>query len=231
MNVASNTTLDLRGQYLTFEPGERSIIDIAGSENVTILGGVFDGQGQEWNEGRHMIRVLGAVNVTITDAEFRNPIGDGIYLDQGAAYVTIRNNRFFGSSQNRNGISVVNAWNVWILNNHFVGMTRPGMPGAIDLEPDTADQACWDIHVERNIIEGGAGRGIQVYNEIAHATQLGSIVIKDNVITGSRDIAIACHGSPKVTEGSVVVEQNEITGAGTKLYVSQMHVTDDLRTW
>src|SRR5215203_3406204 len=107
MNVASNTTLDLRGQYLTFEPGERSIIDIAGSENVTILGGVFDGQGQEWNEGRHMIRVLGAVNVTI------------------------RNNRFFGSSQNRNGISVVHAWNVWILNNHFVGMTRPGMPGAI----------------------------------------------------------------------------------------------------
>jgi hypothetical protein len=229
MNVASNTTLDLRGQYLTFDPGARSILEIPGSENVTILGGTFDGQGLPWDEARHMIRVLGAVDVTIQDCEFRNPISDGILVYDGAANIVIRNCRFFGSSQNRNGVSVVDGWNVSILNNHFVGMTRPGMPGAIDLEPDAPHEACWNIRVEGNVIEGGAGRGIQVYNEIAHCPQLGYITIKGNVITGSREIGIACHGSPYVTEGSVVVEQNEITGAGTKLYVSQMQVNDDLR--
>ena len=66
------------------------------------------------------------------------------------------------TNKNRNGISVVNAWNVSILDNHLTGMTRPGMPGAIDLEPDSPDQACWNIRIERNIIEGGGGRGMLV---------------------------------------------------------------------
>ncbi len=231
MNVGSGNFLDLRGQVLRFDVGANEILDIANAWNVTILGGTFDGGDQPGNDGnwntamfRQMIRVRGGGNITIQDCEFRNPIADAIFVTDGASYVTIRNCRFYGNGTNRQAISIIHAWNAWILNNHSVGMARPDQPGHIDLEPDTPEQAVWNVHIEGNVLEGGNARGIQCYNEIANARQFGEVSIQRNIIRGTRDIGIAVQGSPVITEGRVVVAGNDISGAAHKVYVSQWDV-------
>ncbi len=213
ITVLSNATLDLRGQMLFNTPGENAILLIEDVSNVTIIGGTFNGGGLPWYEWRMMVKILGATNVTLEGCEFRNPIGDAVYIDGQANGVIVRDCRFYGNGTNRNGVSVTSAWNVQILRNTFSGMSRPDMPGAIDLEPDSADQPVWNVAIEGNAIDGGNARGIQIYNGIAHSTQFGEIIIKGNSITGPRQVGIGVWGSPRVTEGRVVLEGNTITGA------------------
>lgn len=223
----SNRVYDLTGQTIWQSPEENSALHIEGVENVTVRGGTFVGTGLPWYEWRMMIKVLGSRNILLEKIRFQDPVGDAVYIDQGSDGVTIQNSGFYGTGANRCGIGLISGWNVSILRNEFVGMSRPDMPGAIDLEPDTADQPIWNVLIEGNTISGGNGCGIQLYNGIAHATQFGEITIQHNTITGSRRVAIGCWGSPQVTEGRVTVQQNTISGAEANVAVSDMAIQTD----
>lgn len=224
----SNQTYDLRGQVIPVDPNEDTAMLILGVENVRVIGGTFVGSGLPWYEWRMMIKVLGAHNVVIEGTQFTDPVGDAVYIDDFSDTVDITDCSFFGSGQNRCGVGLICGSNVRILRNGFVGMSRPDMPGAIDLEPDTADQQIWNVVIDSNYIEGGNGRAVQLYNGIAHCPNIGEITIQHNSIRGPREVAVGCWGSPNVTEGRVTVRGNDITGATTPLAVSDMAVDSDI---
>jgi len=224
----SNQTYDLRGQVITLSPTEDAALLIEGVSNVRVIGGTFDGAGLPWYEWRMMIKVLNASYISIEGTQFLEPVGDAVYIDQFADTVNVLDCRFAGHSQNRCGVGLICGRNVRILRNSFEGMSRPDMPGAIDLEPDTETQQVWNVLIESNIIEGGNGRAVQLYNGIAHSPHIGEITIRNNIIRGEREVAIGCWGSPQVNEGRVDVWGNDISGATVKLAVSDMTVSSDL---
>lgn len=165
--VPANTVLDLTGVTLKYPDGfsgsEFGLLDVDGVSNVEILGGTFCGGGstrQGWNEHSHAIRVRSSVNVRIHDNQFFDLSGDGIFISdlnpgQRSLDIVVHHNAFHGDNRNRQGVSVSHATSVHITENTFIGMARPDMPGAIDLEPDHPHQEIAHIFISKNIIRGG----------------------------------------------------------------------------
>ncbi len=236
----SGQTYDLTGQHLR-QGSDQAIIIIADAQYVTIQGGILDGENSGWTNGavdmfRHSILIWNSAHIRIKTS-FRNPVSDAICIgliegsiqDFPCDDIIIENCDCYGNSQNRQFVSVVNAYNVIIRHNHSVDMARADQPGHIDIEPFRPDQVAWNIRVEDNLCEGGAARGIQAYNEIANSPQFGEISILRNTIRGARDVGIACQGSPVVNEGRVTVEGNSVSGATHPYYFSNMEVTQGKR--
>ncbi len=202
-------------------------LSIHGRNNVEIVGGTFDGNRDAHNPDRkggwgHCIRIMGATNVTIQNVTCRNAWGDGIYIAGGregshgqvlpsdrlgepSESVVIRN--YHADNNRRQGISVIGARNLWIVNSTLEN-TGPKGPGAgIDIEPH--NDRYWDninfvnLHTANN-----DGPGVL-------------IVPTSDSIPGDHRVNVINHidvGSPAgaMVDGDGIRESNEhITGAIT----------------
>ena len=223
IQVPSGATVDLRNITLRYPPnaGFGSLLDIAGASDVEVIGGVFDGNvgGQPaWQEHYHAVRVRNSANVAIHDSAFVNLSGDGVLVYEAASHVAVHHCSFRGENTNRNGVSITHARNCAVTDNSFAGMTRLGMPGPIDLEPDEPDQFVSDVQIARNEIVG-TGQPVQaainVYNAIANAT-IANITIEQNLIQGQFQRAIWIVGAGKGREQNIVIRDNEIRGLPTR---------------
>ncbi|MBA3656121.1 MAG: hypothetical protein H0W69_02070 [Gemmatimonadaceae bacterium] len=131
------------------------------SRNITIQGFTFDGNGSgmKYAEHRHLIDVIGTTNFRIMGNRFVEMSGDGVLVGRTYDGATIcaqprdflyKGNYANGRRKNRNAVSIISCSNPMIeADNVFEECTRPGMPAAVDLEPDMAGE--W--------IEGGYIRG------------------------------------------------------------------------
>lgn len=107
----------------------------------------------------------------INRVHFKNPSGDCIYVNKkysGEAStvipydINVTGCRFSGTNINRNGISVITAFNMVIDGNHFYQMTKANMPGAIDLEPNNISETIFNVAITNNTFNGCKG-GIATY--------------------------------------------------------------------
>jgi hypothetical protein len=98
-----------------------------------------------FSEHVHLAALSGVTDVTIERVVFRGFRGDGLYIgssqtpgqERHNTNVVVRKSVFDGvNNDNRNAISIIDGDGVTIADNHFVNVTRPNMPGAIDAEPD-----------------------------------------------------------------------------------------------
>src|SRR3954452_16281522 len=178
IRVPSGVTVDLTNVTLRYPSpdGFRYLLDISRSRGVEVFGGTFDGNvaaQPTWREQQHAIQVRGSTHVNIHDCTFVNLSGDGVLVYAGSTSVRIHHCTFRGQNTNRNGVSITNAQVCRITDCTFEGMTRPDMPGPIDLEPDGADERVTDIVIARNELVG-TGQPVQaaisIYNAIANAT-------------------------------------------------------------
>jgi len=171
-----------------------------GVENITITGGHFVGDRDEHDynainsthEWGHLLRIAGANNITITQAEFIDATGDGIDVhskghsfDQNHIFTTdihINGNRFVRNR--RNQISITSGSEIFVENNEFIDasihtdLSRGVAPGfAIDVEAFRQDgiefEIAEDIYI-RNNVESGSRIG-------AFTVHTGDrVVIEDN---------------------------------------------------
>ncbi len=219
--VPSGATVDLTGvtvQY-AFDVGEFGLLHLEDVDDITIIGGVFDGNvaGQSaWREHQHALKIVGSRNVRVEGCRFFNLAGDGVLVMGGSEHVTVDGNEFTGQHSNRNGISVTWASHVRITNNRLEGMTRPGMPGPIDIEPDDPTNIIEDIYVGQNRIISHAPdvtrapyAGILLFNQIAHAP-ISNVVIEDNDLWGRYQKAIWIAGDGSYSEGPITVRRNRL---------------------
>jgi hypothetical protein len=151
----------------------------------TVAGLVFDGdvhqQGGVWSQHRHAIRVVGSSGVTITRDTFRNLIGDGVYI-VGASSVTVSSSTFDGDHSNRNGVSVISGSNITVHDNVFNSISRPDMPGAVDLEPNTSAESLSNVEVYSNTVNDPAKYGLLLWDPAGSTTS--GVVFHDNTIVG-----------------------------------------------
>ncbi len=173
-----------------------------GVENVSITGGNFvgdrdehdysDGNHHEWG---HILRIGGAKNVTISESEFIDAMGDGIdvhgvghsfdpnHISSTEIYIT--RNTFRRSR--RNQISVTAGSNIYIEDNNFIDCS-------IHTEDSQGIAPGFAIDVE-------AFRANGIEYEIAE-----DIYIKNNIESGSRIGAFTVHTGDNVTIDNNTVE-------------------------
>lgn len=154
-NLPSGATLYGDGSFRTVVRQIGPVVFLANSDSsdtaqnirdVTIrdmtLYGNIETEGLD--ENAHNLQLSGVSNFLAERVEFRGFRGDGIFMGSPAVAipthnqgVTIRSCRFDGlNGQNRNGVSIVDCVD-WLIDGcAFLNMTRPDMPGAIDIEPE-----------------------------------------------------------------------------------------------
>jgi hypothetical protein len=212
--VPSNITVNGNGSVLetpadsTTRRSADAIMQVSSGDTIRNL--VFDGnvhnQNGVWTQHRHAITIGTANDIRIDNNIFRNLIADGIYSN-GASSLTIDHNQFYGDHSNRNGISIISGSHVWIYKNMFWSMSRPDMPGAIDLEPNLSSETLSDVLVDDNTINNPAHFGMLVWDSLQGA--LSNITFKDNVINGGPAVVGGGSGI-LIAYGLATVEGNYI---------------------
>lgn len=148
-----------------------------------------------FSEFQHMLNLNAVTNVVVERCTFRGFRGDGIYLGSSNVAATERHNQnvtirdclFDGvNNENRNGISVIDGETVLIERNVFINVSKTGMPGCVDLEPDVFSfPIIKNITIRGNRMEGSQGAGVGLL--LGYANTPGSnppvnIRISDNYI-------------------------------------------------
>jgi hypothetical protein len=241
--LKSDTSYDLTGVHLVTAGGATPQGVLWGHQldNVEIIGGTLNGNiagAPAWSRGlwpasesQHLILLEDCRGVTIRGVRFEAPRGDGVLLysrgsaGPGCNGIKLLDCSFHGNADNRNGVSIVHASNVEIGNCLLAGMSRPDMPGAIDIEPNYAHETCWEIWIHQTRIEGGGANGLQIYNP--GGAQIGNVLMEGCAISGRRKFGAWCVGSAAVSEGPVAIRGTSVTDAETRLYVDQMSVSTD----
>jgi hypothetical protein len=151
----------------------------------------------------HLVSILGGTNIEFKDCKFEGFIGDGIYVFPGNPAFQYKNKNirvlsciFDGlNNNNRNAISILDVNNMLIKDCEFYNCTRPDMPGAIDIEPNTGYDyvTLKKIRIINNKFKNiqGTSGAVGMYCTITSAEFLAAgnvppsdILVKDNEIDG-----------------------------------------------
>lgn len=146
-----------------------------------------------FSEHIHNVNVAGVERLSFTRVRFEAFQGDGLYLGALAAgsstplhnsEINVSDSSFDGvNSQNRNGISVIDCTHCVFEHNDFSRVSRPDMPGAIDLEPNHQEEVIQYISVKSNTIKDGRGAGVSVSVNLSRfLTEPSHISIEGNQI-------------------------------------------------
>ena len=151
-----------------------AVLTISGVANVWVTGGTLEGdrnehrgKSGEWGMGIHIKD--GAKNITIAGLASKKMWGDGFYV-QDAEDV-----RFCGvtaDANRRQGLSIIHADGLLVLNSTFKNThgTRPS--AGIDLEPDKEWQKIANIRIENSKFFDNAGGGILVAGKKARIAKV-----------------------------------------------------------
>lgn len=157
--------------------------------NVQISGISFIGGAEKNGFAEHnpLISIFNAHDVTLSNLNLTGFRGDGVYVGQGNVvsnhHIVIRNVIFDGVNfSNRNGISIIDGHDILIDGNRFTRISRKGMPGSIDLEPNTSLQRIYNIMISRNHFTDVHGMAAIVIS-LRHAggTVPDNVTIKGNI--------------------------------------------------
>jgi hypothetical protein len=189
LKVGSDTTLKGTGvprPVLVKAPNAANILDLSGEvlagrrrevRNVTIESLILRGRSVEdgFREHVHNMIAIGVKTLVVNDVTFEAFQGDGLYLGSRISpvepvshnsEVIVVNSEFKGTnSQNRNGISIIDCDRCIVEHNMFSNLSRRGMPGPIDIEPNQLDEIIENIIVRNNTIRrtnGGAGVSVSL---------------------------------------------------------------------
>ena len=157
--------------------------------------GTVDSDG--FSEFLPLLDIRGAMNVSVSKCNFIGFRGDGIYIGETGtrkeiyhnSKITISECIFDGvNKDNRNGVSVIDGEDIVIDKCMFKNMSRPDMPGAIDLEPNKRHNILKNIRISQNKFDNIGGSNIiqvsipEALGSLDNAMQ--HIEITNNVIRG-----------------------------------------------
>jgi len=191
--LKSDMTLKLAGgAVLKAMPNDEThyaVLTISGASNVWVTGGTLEGERNEhrgksgeWGMG---IRIEdGAKNITIAGLTSKKMWGDGFYVQEAEDV------RFCGvtaDANRRQGLSIIDANGLLVLNSTFKN-TRGTRPSAgIDLEPDKDSQQIANVRIENSKFFDNAGGGIMVGGKKARVSK---VEMTRNTFRGNRAFVV-----------------------------------------
>lgn len=181
--------------------------------------------GREFHQVQHTVKCIGVNDFRVTNCFFDDFWGDAIclchYGDHPGtgemirnSHVVIRDNIIIGGPHynTRNGVAVINGFDVLIDNNFIKRCARKDMPGAIDIEANNTAFTVRYITVSNNTIEDCGGTA-------------GGICVNANDRGGeARNINILFNSIKNCTYGLAFVVNSDDT---TDSYVIQGNVVDE----
>lgn len=167
--------------------------------NLTFTDVGFEGNGLGFAAHNHLLNLNGVTDLLIDACGFSGWNGDGLYLGSSNTAGVERHNRgvrvtdcvFVGSNDERNGVSVIDGDVVRIDGCTFDSVSRSGMPGAVDIEPNTGNT--WAV-VRDVVIEGCTFTDTGGYADVC----VQPLVPQANLTTKAKRITVRnnTHNSP-----------------------------------
>lgn len=204
IRLKSDMTLRLaRGAVIKAMPTSAkkyAVLSISGASNVTVVGGTLEGERDHHHgkigEAGMGIRIdRGADTVTISGVTARKMWGDGFYVQDA------KDVRFCGvvaDGNRRQGLSIVDASGVTVIDSVFKN-TRGTRPSAgIDLEPSKPDHKVTNIRIEGSKFLDNAGSGIQIAGKRGRVAK---VEIARNTFRGNRPLLV--EDAPAVRAASI----------------------------
>lgn len=211
-----------QGMLFAYSSGKDDWIKDIVIKDLTIKGG-SDYRG--FSEHVHLISLHGVSNVLIHNVNFIAFQGDGIYIGGGIGNeerhnksIYITSNTFDGvNNSNRNGISVIDGCNIYIINNVFTNVTKGNMPGAIDVEPNLNKfHFVKNIVIGKNQITNSVGyAAINIWlNDVTMNTPSMFYIYKNKIFAGGKSRGINFEGNKALSKGSpdnnVIISSNVV---------------------
>lgn len=175
INLKDNVTLDFSNgvtlKALPCDSENYSIINIENVKNVTINGDVhivgeraqhlgFTG---EWGMG---ISIKGSQNISINNVNITDCWGDGIYIGNSGSSGTNRSISITNpvlENNRRQGISVITAINLKIVNPTIMKTNGTKPASGIDIEPNAKSERLQNISIINPSTANNQGYGIEIY--------------------------------------------------------------------
>ena len=193
LRLKSDMTLKLAdGAVLKAIPSDArkyAILTISGVSKVWVIGGTLEGDRDRdlggldgWGMG---IRIIDdAKHITITGLTSRRMWADGFYVEEAE---DVRLCGVTADANRRQGLSIIAANGLLVLNSTFKNThgTRPS--AGIDLEPDDKTQAISNIRIENWKFFDNAGGGILVAGKKASITKVEMV---RNTFRGNRPFVV-----------------------------------------
>lgn len=231
LKTRTGETEEARAKYLIsvnpYDGGSPDINDNA--KNIVIrnvqLRGTVEKDG--FFEHKHLLNLNAVTNVIVENVSFVGFRGDGIYLGSGNKAnierhnknVTIRGCLFDGvNNDNRNGVSIIDGEQITIEESRFIRVSKKGMPGAIDVEPNNDFSFAENLKILNNIFESCDGGFTIVYYtralSLKHKPSQIHIVnnlIAENCSPRAAAIAIVTGQKPEdLSPMDIIIEKNTI---------------------
>lgn len=187
LNLSSHMTLMMTAatilKALPNNEENFSVITIRNVNNVTIVGGVIQGERQhhqgvqgEWG---HNIAIYNASNVFIEGVTVKDAWGDGLHVADNAKNITICS--VLSDNNRRQGMSIINADRVSIRDSTFQN-THGTLPEAgIDIEPD-ATLIATNITIQSSQFINNNGAGIMVGGKSTDGSKVEYVTARNNTI-------------------------------------------------
>ena len=234
----SNTTIVLdpnaivRAANVAF--ADHGIFDLFSKTNIKFIGGQLDGN-KTVNVNRRImgIRISNSTYVEISGMQIYNMPGenstglnggDGVYIgatsDTGTHDIKIQQCRIEGNV--RQGISVVRASRVQILNNVIKRTTGTNPGGGVDIEPNAAGNVVRDVLIQGNHFEANHAGVIGAFPSSGTAGQIQAVKVVDNAFLNHRGHTIVLKGNGHIIRGNTVRNTtNPTVSASYHIVVSQ----------
>lgn len=166
-----------------------AVLTIADVSDVWVLGGTIEGErdqhrGKTGEWGMGITISDDARRITIGGVTAKKMWGDGFYVD-GAEDVSFC--RVTADGNRRQGLSVIKANGLLVLNSVFRNThgTRPS--AGIDLEPDNTSQEIVNVRVENSQFNNNDGGGVRVAGKRARISE---VEMTHNSFSGNRPFVI-----------------------------------------
>jgi hypothetical protein len=229
LSLKDNMTLKLAdGATLKAIPNNQkkyAVLTISSVTNVTVIGGTLEGERDEhkakkgeWGMGIDIRD--GAKHVVIAGVTAKDMWGDGFYVSD-ASNVTFCG--VTGDRNRRQGLSVIKADGLVVLNSVFqnTGGTRPG--AGIDFEPDDDDEAITGVRIENSKFINNAGPGILIAGKKGSVSK---VELTRNLFKGNRPILV--EDAPEVLASSICnnrqLTSEEAPSGGLNAYADPIKV-------
>jgi polygalacturonase len=238
INLRSHTRLLLdTGATLQAIPNSASrywVVKAWGVNNVEIAGGSIVGERTqhlgttgEWGYG---INISASSAVYVHDISVSNSWGDGILVGaSGSGTTLVRSygvtlNNVKSSNNRRQGMSILPAVQVYVVNSSFTGSNGAAPQAGIDIEPATQGTTL-QVRLENTTLSNNVGNGLEVHNNVS------GLSMNNDTIQNNQGFGVYVGGANNVTINNSNISQNWLFGVDIASTTNNMQVVGNTVEW
>ena len=238
INLRSHTRLLLdTGASLRAIPNSASrywVVKAWGVNNVEIAGGSIVGERTqhlgttgEWGYG---INISASSYVYVHDIAVSNCWGDGLAVGaSGSGTTLVRSygvtlNNVNASNNRRQGLSILPAVQVYVVNSSFNGSNGTAPQAGIDIEPATQGTTL-QVRLENTTLSNNVGNGLEVHNNVS------GLSMNNDTIQNNQGFGVYVGGATNVTVNNSNISENYLFGVDIASTTNNMQVVGNTVEW